>query len=157
MKEKYGIDAMGQTVENVAEGKSRGKTRIKLAFRSQQKASAARIRGWLAKEIVRCRFRRTGRVRRRPVLERTNSSARYHGSPAQARLSHRREGLGHGGQLERLNDGACALVASDSGVERRADPKARVVARRGRTPRTMGWAGARRAEVLRMPSSGSSR
>src|SRR6185503_15764711 len=53
MKEKYGIDAMGQTAENVAEqfGISRA-DQDRFAVSSQQKAAAARARGRLAREIV---------------------------------------------------------------------------------------------------------
>ena len=53
MKERYGIDSMGQTAENVAEahGISRA-DQDAFALRSQQKAAAARDAGRLAEEIV---------------------------------------------------------------------------------------------------------
>src|SRR5207253_6927070 len=53
MKERYGVDSMGQTAENVAEqyGVSRGDQDC-FALRSQQKAATARANGRLAEEIV---------------------------------------------------------------------------------------------------------
>src|ERR1044072_2250430 len=53
MKERYGIDSMGQTAENVAEQwKVKREDQDKFAVQSQQKAAAARNRGRFAKEIT---------------------------------------------------------------------------------------------------------
>ncbi|MGE3616460.1 MAG: beta-ketoacyl synthase N-terminal-like domain-containing protein, partial [Gemmatimonadales bacterium] len=53
MKERYGVDAMGQTAENLLETRaiSRG-DQDAFALRSQQRAAAARENGRLAREIV---------------------------------------------------------------------------------------------------------
>ncbi|HEX4932571.1 MAG TPA: acetyl-CoA C-acyltransferase, partial [Gemmatimonadaceae bacterium] len=53
MKERYGIDSMGQTAENVAEQWNISREdQDAFALRSQQKAAAARESGRLAEEIV---------------------------------------------------------------------------------------------------------
>ena len=53
MKEKYGVDAMAQTAENVADDfKIEREAQDRMALACQQKAVAAMAAGYLAKEIV---------------------------------------------------------------------------------------------------------
>ncbi len=145
MKEKYGIDSMGQTAENVAEryGISR-EDQDRFAMRSQQKAAAARARGRFTSEIV-------------PV---TLSGAKGTVSAfsddefirpdttmeilARLKPAFRTDGKGSvtAGNSSGLNDGAAALiVASEAGLRRHnLQPLARVLASSvsGVEPRVMG-------------------
>lgn len=145
MKERYGIDSMGQTAENVAEryGISR-EDQDRFAMRSQQKAAAARARGRFTSEIV-------------PV---TLSGAKGTVSAfsddefirpdttmeilARLKPAFRTDGKGSvtAGNSSGLNDGAAALiVASEAGLRRHnLQPLARVVASAvsGVEPRFMG-------------------
>src|SRR5688572_17618840 len=143
MKEKYGVDAMGQTAENVAE--QYGITREdqdRFALWSQQKAAAAGAR--LAVEIVPVTlsgakgsvsvFNEDEFIRPATTLE----------VLAKLRPAFRTDGKGSvtAGNSSGLNDGAAALlVASEAGVKRHGlTPVARVVstAVSGVEPRVMG-------------------
>ncbi len=138
MKEKYGIDSMGQTAENVAEqyGISR-EDQDRFAMRSQQKAAAARVRGRFAKEIVPVSL---------PIFSedefiRPDTSMEI---LAKLKPAFRTDGKGSvtAGNSSGLNDGAAALlVASDQGVKKHGlTPIARVLASAvsGVEPRVMG-------------------
>jgi acetyl-CoA acyltransferase len=145
MKEKYGIDSMGQTAENVAEryGISR-EDQDRFAMRSQQKAAAARARGGFAKEITPVRVRSAKRQ------EETFSDDEFIRPDtsmevlAKLKPAFRTDGKGSvtAGNSSGLNDGAAALlVASDRGLtQHRLTPIARVVASAvsGVEPRVMG-------------------
>ena len=145
MKEKYGIDAMGQTAENVAEqyGISR-EDQDRFAMRSQQKAAAARAKGSFAVEIT------PVRVRRAKSEEETFSDDEFIRPDtsmdilAKLKPAFRTDGKGSvtAGNSSGLNDGAAALlVASDRGLtQHRLTPIARVVASAvsGVEPRVMG-------------------
>jgi acetyl-CoA acyltransferase len=143
MKEKYGIDAMGQTAENVAA--QYGITREeqdRFALWSQQKAAAATVRR--AVEIVPVTlsgakgavtvFSEDEFIRPATTLE----------VLAGLKPAFRTDGKGSvtAGNSSGLNDGAAALlVASEAGVTRhRLVPVARVVASAvsGVEPRVMG-------------------
>jgi 3-oxoadipyl-CoA thiolase len=143
MKEKYGVDAMGQTAENVAE--QYGITREeqdRFALWSQQKAAAATARR--AVEIVPVTlsgakgavsvFSEDEFIRPATTLE----------VLARLKPAFRSDGKGSvtAGNSSGLNDGAAALlVASDAGVKRHhLVPLARVVASAvsGVEPRVMG-------------------
>ena len=143
MKEKYGIDAMGQTAENVAE--QYGITREdqdRFALWSQQKAAAAGPR--LAVEIVpvplrgpkgaEAIFGEDEFIRPGTTLE----------VLAKLKPAFRTDGKGSvtAGNSSGLNDGAAALlVASEAGLKRHnLAPVARVVASAvsGVEPRVMG-------------------
>ena len=143
MKEKYGIDAMGQTAENVAE--QYGITREdqdRFALWSQQKAAAAGPR--LAVEIVPVTlsgakgsvsvFNEDEFIRPGTTLE----------VLAKLKPAFRTDGKGSvtAGNSSGLNDGAAALlVASGAGLKRHdLAPVARVVASAvsGVEPRVMG-------------------
>ena len=147
MKEKYGIDAMGQTAENVAEqfGISR-EDQDKFALRSQQKAAAARARGRLAIEIVPVPMPPTGKGKEAPAFAEDEFIRPDTTLEVLAKLkpAFRSDGKGSvtAGNSSGLNDGACALlVASDRGAETHGlKPVARIVASAaaGVEPRIMG-------------------
>ena len=143
MKEKYGIDAMGQTAENVAEqyGISR-EDQDRFALWSQQKAAGAAAR--LAVEIVpvplrgpkgaEAIFAEDEFIRPGTTLE----------VLAKLKPAFRTDGQGSvtAGNSSGLNDGAAALlVSSEAGLQRHnLVPVARVVASAvsGVEPRIMG-------------------
>lgn len=145
MKEKYGIDSMGQTAEHVAEryGVSR-EDQDRFAMRSQQKAAAARARGRFAIEIT------PVRVRRAKSEEETFSEDEFIRPDttmevlAKLKPAFRADGKGSvtAGNSSGLNDGAAALlVASEGGLTQYSlTPLARVVASSmsGVEPRVMG-------------------
>jgi len=150
MKEKYGIDSMGQTAENVAEQwKVKREDQDKFAVQSQQKAAAARSRGRFAKEITPVTLppakgaggAEGSRVFEQDEFIRPDTTLEI---LAKLKPAFRTDEKGSvtAGNSSGLNDGACAiLVASDAAVERHSlMPKARVVgtAAAGVLPRTMG-------------------
>jgi 3-oxoadipyl-CoA thiolase len=147
MKEKYGIDSMGQTAENVAEkfGISRA-DQDGFAVRSQHKAAAARTRGRLAREIVPVPLPPAGKSKEPSVFAEDEFIRPDTSLEVLARLkpAFRTDGKGSvtAGNSSGLNDGACALlVASERGVEtHRLTPVARIVASAaaGVEPRIMG-------------------
>jgi 3-oxoadipyl-CoA thiolase len=146
MRDRYGVDTMGQTAENVAEqyGISRS-DQDRFAARSQRKAAVARESGRLATEIT-------------PVPVTTGKKgvtsdfaydefAKPETTPeilAGLRPSFRTDGKGSvtAGNSSGINDGACAvLIASESAVQEFGlAPLARVVASAsvGVQPRLMG-------------------
>jgi acetyl-CoA acyltransferase len=147
MKEKYGIDSMGQTAENVAEqfGISRD-DQDRFSVRSQQKAAAARARGRLAKEIVPVPLPAAGKNKEPTAFAedefiRPDTTVEVLGK---LKPAFRTDGKGSvtAGNSSGLNDGACALlVASDDGVKTHGlTPVARLVASAaaGVEPRIMG-------------------
>ncbi|MHB0964417.1 MAG: 3-oxoadipyl-CoA thiolase [Gemmatimonadaceae bacterium] len=145
MKERYGIDSMGQTAENVAEahGISRA-DQDAFALRSQQKAKAARNAGRLAEEIVAVAIP-PKKGEPRPVAHdefiRDDSTAE---GLARLKPAFRTDGKGSvtAGNSSGLNDGAAAtFVCSEAGARRHGlTPLARIVttAAAGVEPRTMG-------------------
>jgi 3-oxoadipyl-CoA thiolase len=145
MRERYGVDSMGQTAENVAEqyGVSRGDQDC-FAVRSQQKAARAQETGRFDSEIVPIsipqkkgdpkRFERDEFIKAETTLE----------VLSKLRPAFRIDGKGSvtAGNASGLNDGAAALlVASEEALARhRLQPAARVVATAvaGVEPRLMG-------------------
>jgi len=147
MKEKYGIDAMGQTAENVAEQwRISREDQDRFALRSQQKAAAARSRGRFAKEMVPVPLPPAGKGQSPGSFEQDEFIRPDTTLEVLARLkpAFRTDGKGSvtAGNSSGLNDGAAALlVASDEGVrQHRLTPSARFVASAaaGVEPRTMG-------------------
>ncbi|HEV8355726.1 MAG TPA: 3-oxoadipyl-CoA thiolase [Gemmatimonadales bacterium] len=147
MKERYGIDSMGQTAENVAErcGVSR-EDQDRFAAASHRKAAAARARGRFAKEIAAVPLPPAGKGQA-PGSFCEDEFIRPDTTPevlAKLKPAFRTDGKGSvtAGNSSGLNDGACALlVASEAGVEELGlTPKARVVAvaAAGVEPRVMG-------------------
>ena len=145
LKEKYGVDSMGQTAENVAEqyGVSRA-DQDAFALRSQQKAAAARSAGRFVEEIVAVSIpQRKGdpKLFSQDEFLRPESSMETLGK---LKPAFRTDGKGSvtAGNSSGLNDGAAALlVASEKGAkEIGGNPIARVVASAvaGVEPRIMG-------------------
>jgi 3-oxoadipyl-CoA thiolase len=145
MKEKYGIDAMGQTAENVAEQyRISREDQDRFAIGSQQKAAAARARGRFKKEIVPVSLR--GPKGAEAIFTddefiRPDTTLEVLGKLQPA---FRTDGKGSvtAGNSSGLNDGAAALlVASDAGLKQHGlTPLARVLASAvsGVEPRVMG-------------------
>jgi len=142
----YGIDAMGQTAENVAElhGVSR-EDQDRFAAASQQRAAAARARGRFAEEIVPVEV--SGRKREPAVLVSEDEFIRPDTTVeklATLRPAFRTDGQGSvtAGNSSGLNDGAAALlIASEDGIKSQGlAPIARVVSSGvvGVEPRIMG-------------------
>ena len=143
MKQQYGVDAMPETGENVAEefGVSRA-DQDAFALRSQQRAAAARQNGRLGKEIVAVTIpRRKGD----PVVVETDEHPRAETTiEALAKLPtpFRAGGTVTAGNASGVNDGAAALiVASEAAAKRHGlTPLVRVLggAAAGVAPRIMG-------------------
>lgn len=143
MKEKYGTDAMGETAENLLEQYTiTREDQDRFAFRSQQKAAAARDRGRLAREI--------GPVavpqRKGPDAPMVHDEFLKPGTTLEAlaalKPAFRKNGSVTAGNSSGLNDGAVAvLVASENGLRVHAlQPLARLVSSAvvGVAPRIMG-------------------
>ena len=146
MKERYGVDPMGQTAENVAEllGINRG-DQDAFALRSQQKATAARTAGRFVREIL--PVETAAPKGKPPVIVDQDEFIRPDTSLeilAKLKPAFRTDGKGSvtAGNSSGLNDGACALIiASEPGLKSAGlVPMARVVASAvaGVEPRLMG-------------------
>ncbi|MCE2823473.1 MAG: 3-oxoadipyl-CoA thiolase [Saprospiraceae bacterium] len=143
MKELYGVDAMGETAENLADrdGISRADQDL-FALRSQQKAAAAWQNGRLAREIVPVEL---AQKKGDPILfdrdEFVKPGTTAEGL-AKLRPAFRKDGTVTAGNASGLNDGAAALLlASGQACERyQLKPLARIVssAVAGVEPRIMG-------------------
>lgn len=143
MKELYGVDAMGETAENLAErdGISRADQDM-FAMRSQQKAAAAWQNGRLAREIAPVEL---PQKKGDPVLfdrdEFVKPGTTAEGL-AKLRPAFRKDGTVTAGNASGLNDGAAAvLLASGEACEKyQLKPLARIVssAVAGVEPRIMG-------------------
>ncbi|HUQ84402.1 MAG TPA: 3-oxoadipyl-CoA thiolase [Gemmatimonadaceae bacterium] len=147
MRDMYGIDAMGQTAENVADQfKVSRQDQDVFACRSQMKASAARAAGRFAVEIAAVELApaKKGAPPRsfsEDEFIRPDSTLEILGK---LRPAFRTDGNGSvtAGNSSGINDGACALlIASDAGVKSiGAEPLARIVSSVavGVEPRIMG-------------------
>ncbi len=147
MKERYGIDAMGQTAENVAELRSISREdQDRFAAESQRKAAAARAAGRFLDEIVPVSLPPAARGKEPGCFAEDEFLRPDTTADVLAKLkpAFRTDGKGTvtAGNSSGLNDGACALlVASEEAVrEHGLAPKARVVATAvaGIEPRLMG-------------------
>jgi 3-oxoadipyl-CoA thiolase len=143
MKEMYGVDAMGETAENIADrDKISRADQDQFALWSQQKAAAAQSKGRFAKEITTVTipqrkgdaivFSQDEFVKPKTTLEGLNG----------LKPSFRKDGTVTAGNASGLNDGAAALLlASEEGMKRFGlQPLARIVASgvAGVEPRIMG-------------------
>ena len=143
MKEMFGVDAMGETAENLAEKYSISREdQDNFALWSQQKATRAQQSGRLAKEIFSVGIpQRKGDliqfVADEFVKSETTSTALQKLKPA-----FRKDGSVTAGNSSGLNDGAAALMlASDSGIKKfHLKPMAKILAgaSSGVEPRIMG-------------------
>ena len=142
MKNRYGIDSMPETAENVAEqfGVSRA-DQDAMALASQTKALAAQRNGRLAQEIVAVEVpQKKGEAIQ--VTQDEHPRAVTPEQLAKLRGVVKPNGSVTAGNASGVNDGACALLmASDQGVKQHGlQPMARVVgmAVAGVEPRIMG-------------------
>jgi acetyl-CoA acyltransferase len=143
MEEMYGVDAMGETAENLAEERQiTREDQDKFALWSQHKAEAAQKEGRFAGEIVAVTIpQRRGDA----VVVETDEHPR-HGSTmddlAKLRAAFRKDGSVTAGNASGVNDGAAALIlASEEAAKKHGlTPRARIVgaATAGVPPRIMG-------------------
>ena len=143
MEEMYGIDAMGETAENLAEERQiTREDQDRFAHWSQRKAEAAQKEGRLAAEIVPVAVPR----RRGDPVEVDADEHPRHGTVVEdlekLRPAFRKGGSVTAGNSSGVNDGAAALVLADEEAARKhgMTPRARVVAAAtaGVPPRIMG-------------------
>jgi 3-oxoadipyl-CoA thiolase len=143
MKAQYGVDAMGETGENVAaDYQVARQDQDALALRSQQRAARAAAVGYFAEEIVAVEAPggKAGPITvskdEHPRPETTMDQL------AKLRAAFRNPGTVTAGNASGVNDGAAAMiVASAAAVERHGlTPRARVLgmASAGVPPRVMG-------------------
>ena len=142
MKEKYGVDSMPETAENVAtEYKIEREAQDKMALASQMKAVAAQQAGHLAREITPVSL---AQKKGDPVIVDQDEHPRTTSLEALAKLKPivRADGTVTAGNASGVNDGACALLLADekTAAKNGLTPKARVVgmATAGVAPRVMG-------------------
>jgi acetyl-CoA acyltransferase len=141
MKERFGIDSMPETGENVAaEFNVSRADQDAFALRSQQRAAAAVASGRLAKEIIPVEVRsgKASTIVDRDEHPRETSLEKLAALPTPFRSN----GTVTAGNAAGINDGAAALiVASEQAVQRFGlTPRARVIAATtaGVAPRIMG-------------------
>ena len=143
MKAKYGVDAMPETAENVAEDfKVNRADQDAFALRSQQRWAAAHKAGFFAGEITPVTI---SQKKGDPKIVDTDEHPRPDTTIEMlARLKGvvKEGGTVTAGNASGVNDGACALIlSSDAGAKRHGlVPRARVVAMAtaGVAPRIMG-------------------
>jgi len=142
MKEKYGVNSMPETAENVAvEYNISRAAQDKMALASQTKTVAAQQAGHLKREITPVLLaQRKGD----PVVVDTDEHPRATSLEALAKLKPivRPDGSVTAGNASGVNDGACALLLADevTAAKNGLTPRARVVgmATAGVAPRIMG-------------------
>jgi acetyl-CoA acyltransferase len=143
MKEQFGVDAMGETAENVAElHKINRDDQDKFAFWSQQKAAKAIQSGRLAKEIVPISIpQRKGDALVFEQDEFAKPNTNLEGL-TKLKPSFKKDGTVTAGNASGLNDGAAALLlASEVAIKQfNLKPLARIVSMGvvGVEPRIMG-------------------
>jgi acetyl-CoA acyltransferase len=143
MEQMYGVDAMGNTAENLAEMMSISREdQDKFSVWSQDKALAAQEKGYLGQEIVGLEI---PRKKQDPLIFDKDEFMRpgtSMDSLAGLRPAFKKDGSVTAGNASGLNDGACALLlASENGLkEQNLKPLARIVsaAVAGVEPRIMG-------------------
>ncbi len=142
MKEKYGVDSMPETAENVAvEHQISREAQDKMAMASQMKAVAAQQAGHLAREITPVTL---AQKKGDPIVVDKDEHPRATSLEALAKLKPivRPEGSVTAGNASGVNDGACALLIADekTAAKNGLTPKARIVgmATAGVAPRVMG-------------------
>jgi acetyl-CoA acyltransferase len=142
MKAQYGVDAMGETAENVAEeGQISREDQDAFALRSQARAAAAQANGRLAREITPVEIvDRKGGVTKveRDEHPRQTSLEKL----AALKPIFRKGGTVTAGNASGVNDGAAALIVASEAAARKygLTPIARILgaATAGVPPRIMG-------------------
>jgi len=143
MKEMYGVDAMGETAENLVEQYQISREdQDKFAWHSQQKAAKAQESGRLAKEIVTVEItQRKGDALLFSKDEFVKPNTSMEGL-AKLRGAFKNGGSVTAGNSSGLNDGAAAtIIASAAAIEKyNLKPLARIVSSAvvGVEPRVMG-------------------
>ena len=142
MKEKYGVDSMPETAENVAtDFKIEREAQDRMALASQLKAVAAQKSGFFDAEIIPVTL---AQKKGDPVVVSKDEHPRETSLEALAKLKGvvRPDGTVTAGNASGVNDGACALLlANESAAAAHGlTPRARVVgmATAGVPPRIMG-------------------
>jgi len=143
MKEMYGVDAMGETAENLADLHIISREdQDRFAFNSQQKASKSSLNGRFSKEIVPVEI---PSKKGEPVLFSVDEFIKPNTTQdglSKLKTSFRKEGTVTAGNASGLNDGAAALLlASESAVEKyNLKPLAKIISYTavGVEPRIMG-------------------
>ncbi len=142
MKERYGIDAMPETAENVAADFNISRQdQDAMALASQMKAVAAQKAGYFDAEITPVSL---AQKKGDPVVVDKDEHPRATSLEALAKLKGivRPDGSVTAGNASGVNDGACALLLADenSAAKHGLTPRARVVgmATAGVAPRIMG-------------------
>ncbi len=142
MKEKYGVDSMPETAENVAaEFKIERAAQDQMALASQMKAVAAQQAGHLAREITPVSL---AQKKGDAIVVDQDEHPRATSLEALAKLKPivRPDGTVTAGNASGVNDGACALLLADEKTAARngLTPRARIVgmATAGVAPRIMG-------------------
>lgn len=144
MKELYGVDAMGETAENLADrDKISREDQDKFAFWSQQKAAAAQIKGRFAKEIVPVEIpQKKGDPKMFDKDEFIRPDTTMEGLSKLKGAFKKEGGTVTAGNASGLNDGAAAiLLASEDAIKKyNLVPKARIISSgvAGVEPRIMG-------------------
>ena len=142
MKERYGIDAMPETAENVAaEYKISREDQDKMALASQLKAVAAQKSGFFDAELTPVTI---AQKKGDPIVVSKDEHPRETSLEALAKLKGavRADGTVTAGNASGINDGACALLLANEAAAKQhgLTPRARVVgmATAGVPPRIMG-------------------
>ena len=142
MKEKYGVDAMPETAENVAtDYRIERDAQDRMALASQQKAVAAQKAGYFDSEITPITI---PQKKGDPIVVAKDEHPRETSLEALAKLKGvvRPDGTVTAGNASGVNDGSCALLLADEATAAKhgLTPRARVVAMAtaGVAPRVMG-------------------
>ncbi|WP_332778293.1 3-oxoadipyl-CoA thiolase [Polaromonas sp.] len=142
MKEKYGVDAMPETAENVAvDYKIEREAQDRMALASQMKAVAAQKAGYFDAEITPVTI---AQKKGDPIVVAKDEHPRETSMEVLAKLKGvvRPDGSVTAGNASGVNDGACALLLADEATAAKngLTPRARVVgmATAGVPPRVMG-------------------
>ena len=143
MKEQFGVDAMGETAENLVDrDKVSREDQDKFSFNSQRKEKAAQERGRFAKEIVAVEIPgKKGEVKIFDKDEFMKPDTTVEGL-GKLKPSFRKEGTVTAGNAAGLNDGAAALLLASSDAVKKYNlkPLAKIVSSGafGVEPRIMG-------------------
>ena len=144
LKERYGVDSMPETGENVAAQFNIARAdQDRFALRSQQRAAAAAARGFYASELVPVEIpQRKGKP---PLVVARDEHPRPETTLEQLAAlptPFRANGTVTAGNASGVNDGACALLIASASAARRWNltPRARIAAAAtaGVEPRIMG-------------------
>jgi len=143
MKEKYGVDSMPETAENVAlDFGIEREAQDRMALASQLKAVAAQKSGFFDAEITPVTI---AQKKGDPIVVSKDEHPRETSMEALAKLKGvvRPDGTVTAGNASGVNDGACALLLADeaAAAQNGLTPRARVVgmATAGVAPRIMGF------------------